>query len=137
MNTTYDRKMQEQKMTDLAITTLKSVAEHKNKVPTYPCNIVSMMDLVEETISVCRGEKVADFREVSRDTIRIHTRIPKSATLLPPGVPDNIENPKMSKLIITLLLTHPYIFGVRWIPDEGNMGSYLVISLKDRSDTNE
>lgn len=137
MNTTYDKNVHEQKLADLAVDTLKGVAEHKNKIPTYPQDIVSMMNLVEDTIAVCRGEKTADFREVARDTIRVHTRIPQSATLLPTTTPSHIENPKMSKLITTLLLGHPYIFGVKWIPDEQSLGSHLIVSLRDRGVSHE
>lgn len=130
VNTTYDKKIQEQKATDMAIEVLKTIAEHKAKIPTYPGSLVSMMNLVEDTISVCRGEKVADFREVCRDTIRVYTRIPQTAMLLPPDTPSNIENQRISKLITTLLLSHPSIFGVRWIPDENRVGSYVVVSLE-------
>ena len=60
VNTTYDRKIQEQKATDMAIEVLKTIAEHKTKVPTYPSSLVCMMNLVEDTIAVSGGNNIAD-----------------------------------------------------------------------------
>lgn len=130
INTTYDRKMQELREQELRQQIYANVEKHKKVIPTYPKDLVSMMSLVEDTLVACRGEKTADFREVTRDSIRIHTRLPLKNSLIP-GVTPSANDKKASRIIMECLMLHPMIKGVRCIPDENDIGSYVIVSLQE------
>lgn len=130
VNSTYDKEQFAKQQRELADSLIKNIQDHMLQVPNYSKTLVSMMDLVEDTIRVCRGENIADFREVSRDTIKVYTRVSVHAPLIPQNGTGKTSTKRISRQVIELLLRHPMVRGVRWIPDEEGRGSYVILSLE-------
>lgn len=130
-NTEYNRKMQEESKNRQAQEMINKISKLESKlIGTIRMNlsVLDIMDLVEEVVSTCGGESKLEFRDVSRDFIRVHTRVPMSANLFQ-FLGESPNNPRFHKVVTKLLLMLKEVSGVRWLPSE-ERGSYIIISLK-------
>ncbi len=91
-------------------------------------NMVWLMNFVEKLLHACGGEKKANYLDVSRDFMKILTRVPLKANLHAFLPEDDINNPRFHKVTTQVLLELPEVSGVRWVPSEE--GTFLIISIK-------
>ncbi|APZ82395.1 hypothetical protein [Bacillus phage SPO1L4] len=86
-----------------------------------------MMDHVERVIHACGGDQRCSFLDVSRDFIKIHSRITSKMNVFPDtSVPDS-ENPRIHKTVAKILMDLEQIQSVRWLPRED--GAFLIVSF--------
>lgn len=132
---TYDQRMHQQQLAEAnkeqtlqRRNALDALEEKLIGTARMKMDIVSSMDLSETILSVCGAETKANFAEVTRDMIRIHTRVPMTHNLYP-WLPDDVQgNVRFHAKVTTLLLILNCVRGVRWVPCEDG-GSDVIISL--------
>ena len=91
------------------------------------CNLIDKMDIVEQVVSTCGGEPKTVYLDVSRDFMKIYTRISLDAYLYPFISEAEPDNTKLHKVIIQQLLRLPWVDGVKWIPVD--KGSHIIIVI--------
>lgn len=89
--------------------------------------IIQLMSFVEELMEACGGEKKANFLEVSRDMLRIGTRVPMKVNIFP-FLRDNENNPRFHKVVTEVLMEMDVIERVQWIPQSN--GAILLVECK-------
>lgn len=100
----------------------------KLKQCTMDTPVTTIMDLIEEVIRACGGEQKAQFLDVSRDFIKLQSRVPYEANLfpfLPPG--DKRDNPRFHNQIVKMITQIPCVHGVRIVPQERSI--FILVSI--------
>uniref|UniRef100_A0AAU8BBE8 Uncharacterized protein n=1 Tax=Bacillus phage Adastra TaxID=3143958 RepID=A0AAU8BBE8_9CAUD len=85
-----------------------------------------MMDHIENVIRSCGGDQKCSFLDVSRDFIKVHSRITTKINVFP-MVEENQNNPRVHKKVAKILMSLGQIQSVRWIPRED--GAFLIVSF--------
>lgn len=90
-------------------------------------SLYNMMDYIENVIHACGGDQRCSFLDVSRDFIKVHSRITAKMNVFPDtSVPDS-ENPRIHKAVAKILMSLEQIQGVRWLPRED--GAFLIVNF--------
>jgi hypothetical protein len=89
---------------------------------------VGLMNFIEKLLHVCGGESKANFIEVTRDFMKLATRVPMKANLHTFLPDDDKNNPRFHKVVTQVLLEIPEIVGIRWVPQAE--GTFLILSIK-------
>jgi pyoverdine/dityrosine biosynthesis protein Dit1 len=131
-DTEFNRKQQQESLQRKVAKTLKDINELeeqllKEYVPGSKISIIDLMDILEDLIRVCGGERKAEFRDVTRTMVKVSTRVPIKANLFPFLAEDHEKNEKFIKVVSRILMKQSFIDGVRWIPHEE--GTFLVVTL--------
>ena len=91
-------------------------------------NIVVLMNFIEKLLHACGGESKANFVDISRDFMKILTRVPLKANLHQFLPDDDKNNPRYHKVVTQILIGIPQILGIRWVEVDG--GTILILSIK-------
>jgi len=128
-DTTYNRNLKEEQLKKDVAEKVKRVNQLKGEA-TYVKNkdYVWLMNYVEKIMHACGAEPKANFVEVTRDFMKLITRVPLKANLHPVLPEDDASNPRFHKVVTQVLMELDMIGGVRWVPTES--GVYLIISVK-------
>ncbi len=125
--TSYNLRMKEEQQRKQVDEKIARINELRNSIPSIDFHYVALMDFIEKLLHACGGESKANFHEVTRDFMRIYTRVPTTANLHP-FLPDgDKDNPRFHKVVSQILIGIPAIKGIRWVPDDG--GSNLILSI--------
>ncbi|WIT25893.1 hypothetical protein [Bacillus phage SPO1L1] len=89
-------------------------------------SLIGMMDHIENVIRSCGGDKQCSFLDVSRDFIKIHSRITTKISVFP-VVEENQNNPRVHKRVAEILMGLDQVQSVRWIPRED--GAFLLVTF--------
>ena len=90
-------------------------------------NVIQLMDTIEAIIYKSGGEPKLQFLEVTRNMIRVYTRISIDINMYP-FLPEDLSNHRLHKYITMQLLKLCCIQGIRWIPNE--RGCQIILTIK-------
>lgn len=123
----YDSRMRQKQLQNQAQERVTAINRLRMEIPEEGFHYVALMDFIERLLATCGGEPKANFIDISRDFMKILTRVPLKANLHPFLPEEDKNNPRFHKIVTQILIGMDQILGVRWVPVEN--GTILVLSV--------
>jgi hypothetical protein len=127
-DSSYNLRMKEEQQKKQIEERVQAINELRKVPASTNMNYVDLMNWVEKLLHACGGEAKANFIEVSRDFMKLATRVPMKANLHQFLPEDDKNNPRFHKVVTQILLTTSLIEGIRWVPTPE--GTFLILSVK-------
>lgn len=129
-DTEYQRKQQQLSMNKRQSDIEGGIRNMENKIASMPpdgIDPIDMMDVLEDVIGRCGGERKLAFLDVSHDFVKAASRVPLTALLFP-FLPESDKNPRFHTTVTKILMRAKFVTGVRSLPSGDN--TVIVVTFK-------